>query len=206
MVRHPEIDQPEIAPLSAILAETIADEVVTLGELIERLARRGFGLLMMVLALPTMIPALPGSSVVVGLLYMILAGQMLVGLEQPWLPLRLRRYRLSPRAVAILRERGIPIVRRIERYSRPRPLFPNERIAARAVALAVLVVGVILFLPLPFLNTVPAIGVLLLGIGLLNRDSVFLLAGFAITIAVVSVVAFGFGTLYVLFNRLWGRQ
>jgi len=34
---------PEIEPLSAILTNTIADEVVTLGELIDRLAQRGFG-------------------------------------------------------------------------------------------------------------------------------------------------------------------
>lgn len=207
MVRHPEIRHQDVTPLSAILAETIADEIVTLGELVERLARRGFGLLMIVLALPTMIPVLPpGSSAVVGILYIILAVQMLLGLDQPWLPHRLRTYRLSPRAVTALRQRGVPVVRRIERYSRPRPLFPDERIAARAVALAVLVVGVILFFPLPFLNTIPALGILLLGIGLLNRDSVFLLAGFLITIGVTLVVAFGLGTLYALFNRLWGRQ
>jgi hypothetical protein len=206
MVRHPEVRHPEIPPLSAILAETIADEIVTVGDLVERLARRGFGLLMIVLALPTMIPVLPpGSAVAVGILYFILGGQMLVGLERPWLPLRLRRYRLSPKAVAILRHRGVPIVRRVERYSRPRPLFPNERVAARAVALAVLLIGMILILPLPFLNTLPAIGVLLLGIGLLNRDSVFLLAGFALTIAVALVVAFGLGTLYALMSRLLGR-
>lgn len=200
------VDHPEIKPLSAILGETIADEVVTLGELIDRLARRGFGLLMIALALPTMIPVLPpGSSAVIGLLYIVLAVQMLIGLDQPWLPARARRYRLSARTITALRHRGVPVVQRIERYSRPRPLFPNDRIAARAVALAMLVVGVILFFPLPFLNTLPALGVLLLGIGLLNRDSIFLLTGFLITIAVVLVIGFGLGTLYALLNRLLGR-
>ncbi|HXF82916.1 MAG TPA: exopolysaccharide biosynthesis protein [bacterium] len=199
-------DHPTVRPLSAILAETIADEVVTLGELIDRLARRGFGLLMIALALPTMIPVLPpGSSGVIGLLYIILAVQMLIGLHQPWLPGRARRYRLGPRAIAALRLRGVPLVRRIERYSRPRPLFPDDRLAARAVAVAVLIVGIVLFFPLPFLNTVPALGVLFLGIGLLNRDSIFLLIGFLITIGVVIVVAFGLSTLYALLHRLWRR-
>ena len=200
MIAHPEVE-----PLSAILAETIADQIVTLGELVDRLARRGFGLLMIVLALPTMIPILPpGSSAVIGLLYVILAIQMLIGLDQPWLPLRARRYRLSSRAVIALRHRGVPVLRRIERYSRPRPIFVDDRIAARAVALAVLVLGIVLFFPLPFLNTVPALAVLLLGIGLLNRDVVFLLAGFLLTASVVLIIVFGLSTLYALFNRLFG--
>lgn len=199
------IARSEVEPLSTILAQTIADEVVTLGELLDRMARRGFGLLMIVLALPTMIPILPpGSSAAIGLLYIILAVQMLIGLDQPWLPPRARRYRLSPRAVVALRYRGLAVVRRIERYSRPRPLFVDDRITARAVALGVLVLGVVLFFPLPFLNTVPALAVLLLGIGLLNRDSVFLLAGFLLTTAVVLIIVFGLSTLYGLFNRLLG--
>jgi len=164
------IARSEVEPLSTILAQTIADEIVTLGELVDRMARRGFGLLMIVLALPTMIPILPpGSSAVIGLLYVILAIQMLIGLDQPWLPLRARRYRLSSRAVIALRHRGVPVLRRIERYSRPRPIFVDDRIVARAVALAVLVLGIVLFFPLPFLNTVPALAVLLLGIGILRR-------------------------------------
>ena len=200
MIAHPEVE-----PLSAILAETIADQIVTLGELVDRLARRGFGLLMIVLALPTMIPILPpGSSAVIGLLYVILAIQMLIGLDQPWLPLRARRYRLSSRAVIALRHRGVPVLRRIERYSRPRPIFVDDRIVARAVALAVLVLGIVLFFPLPFLNTVPALAVLLLGIGLLNRDVVFLLAGFLLTASVVLIIVFGLSTLYALFTRLFG--
>ena len=200
MIAHPEVE-----PLSAILAETIADQIVTLGELVDRLARRGFGLLMIVLALPTMIPILPpGSSAVIGLLYVVLAIQMLIGLDQPWLPLRARRYRLSSRAVIALRHRGVPVLRRIERYSRPRPIFVDDRIVARAVALAVLVLGIVLFFPLPFLNTVPALAVLLLGVGLLNRDVVFLLAGFLLTASVVLIIVFGLSTLYALFNRLFG--
>jgi len=196
----------EAEPLSAILAETIADEIVTLGELIDHLARRGFGLLMIVLALPTMIPVLPpGSAAAIGLLYVVLAIQMLIGLEEPWLPLRLRRYRLGPRAITALQERGVPLLRRLERFSRPRPFFVDERITTRGVALIVLVLGIVLFFPVPFLNTLPALAVLLLGIGLLNRDALFLLGGFLLAVVVLLIIAFGLGTLYALFNRLLGR-
>jgi hypothetical protein len=46
---------------------------------------------------------------------------------------------------------------------------------------------------------------MLMGIGLLNRDGVFVAAGLLITTAVLLVIGFGIGTLYALFNRLFGR-
>ncbi|MDQ7843821.1 MAG: exopolysaccharide biosynthesis protein [Armatimonadota bacterium] len=193
-------------PLSAILAETVADEDVTLGELLDRLARRGFGVLMIALALPTLIPVLPpGTAAFIGLLYIILAVQMLIGLNEPWLPARLRRYRLSYRTIAALRERGVPLLRRIERFSRPRLLFLDDRITARAVAAVVLVLGIVLLSPVPFLNTLPAVAVLLLGIGQLNRDAVFLLAGLLLGVVVALIIVFGVGSLYALFNLLRRR-
>lgn len=197
---------PEVEPLSEILSETIADEIVTLGELVDRLHRRGFGLVMIVLALPTLIPILPpGSAATIGALYILLSVQMLIGLDRVWLPRRARSYRLRARAVRALRQRGVPFLRRIERFSRPRSVLVDERIIARLVALAVFVLGVVLLSPLPFLNTLPALAVLILGIGLLNRDGVFLAIGFLLAAAILLIVAFGLGGLIALFNHLVGR-
>lgn len=197
----------ELEPLSTILLDELTeDETVTLGELRDRLARRGFGLLMIVLALPTLIPVLPpGSAAFIGLLYILLSLQMLFGRDEPWLPARLSRFRLSARTITALRSRGVPFLRRVERFSRPRPLLVDERIASRVVALVVLLLGIVLLTPLPFLNTLPALAVMLMGIGLLNRDGMFIAAGLLITTAVLLIIGFGIGTLYALFNRLFGR-
>ena len=198
----------ELEPLSAILLDELTeDETVTLGELRDRLARRGFGLFMIVLALPTLIPILPpGSAAIIGLLYILLSLQMLFGKDEPWLPKRLSRYRLSARAIAALRTRGIPFLRRIERFSRPRPIRLDDRVVSRGVALVVLLLGVILLTPLPFLNTLPALAVLFMGIGLLNRDRVFIAAGLLLTVVVLLAIGFGLGTLYALINRLLRRS
>lgn len=207
-VKHPGVspEAPTPEPLSAILLKELTeDETVTLGELRDRLARRGFGLLMVVLALPTLIPVLPpASAALIGMLYILLSLQMLFGRTMPWLPARVSRIRLSGRTIAALRDRGVPFLRRIERFSRPRPLLVDERIAARAVAGVVLLLGIILFTPLPFLNTLPALAVMLMGIGLLNRDGVFIAAGLLITTAVLLVAGASVGTLYALLGRLFG--
>ncbi|MBI2201912.1 MAG: exopolysaccharide biosynthesis protein, partial [Armatimonadetes bacterium] len=63
-------DHPAVKPLSGILEDLLReDESVTVGEITDRVARRGFGLFMIVLALPTLIPVLPpGSAATIGLL------------------------------------------------------------------------------------------------------------------------------------------
>jgi len=198
----------DVEPLSAILLDELTeDETVTLGELRDRLARRGFGLLMIVLALPTLIPVLPpGSAAVIGLLYVLLSLQMLFGKDEPWLPARLGRYRLSAKAITALRKRGIPFLQRIERFSRPRLLPIDDRIASRGVAVIVLLLGIVLVPPFPFLNTLPALAVLIMGVGLLNRDGLFIAIGALLTATVIVVAGFQVGTLVALINRLLQRQ
>lgn len=197
----------QLKPLSSILEETLrADPEVTVGELTDRVARRAFGLLMIVLALPTMIPILPpGSAATIGLLYIILSVQMLIGLEHPWLPAGVRHYRLSTRMLESLQRRGIPFLHRVERFSRPRPILLDERIVTRIVAVVVFLLGIVLFSPLPFFNTIPALTVLVLGVGLLNRDGIFVVAGLIMATTVLAVVAFGAGTLVALANWLLER-
>lgn len=195
-------DHSAVKPLSGILEDLLReDESVTVGEITDRVARRGFGLFMIVLALPTLIPVLPpGSAAAIGLLYIILAVQMLIGLERPWLPRRARAFRLSDRAVASLRNRGVPLLRRIERFSRPRAMMLDERIVLRLVAAVLLVLGVILLSPLPFLNTLPALSALILGVGLLNRDGVFLLVGVLLAVLVLTIIWYGLEALYNLLS------
>jgi hypothetical protein len=195
----------DVRPLSDVVADTLhGDEAITVGELADRVQRRGFGLLMIILALPTLIPILPpGVAVIVGTLYMLLGIQMLWGLSHPWLPARVRGYRLTGRRLRTLRVRGVPLLRTLERLSRPRPLPVDERILIRGIAVIMVVLGLVLVLPIPFLNTLPAMSVLVLGIGLLNRDALFVVAGLALATGVILIIVFGAGILFALYQ--WAR-
>lgn len=192
----------EIPSLSSILEGALTragSRPLRLGDLLDQTAERGFGLLMLLLGLPMLIPVLPpGSSTVVGPIYAVFAIQMLRGSGRPWLPRSLQDRVLSPRAVHILRDRGLPMIRAIERWSRPRRFWPGERVGVRIVAVATLVMGVILLGPFPFLNTPPAVAVMLLGVALLNRDVVFLLAGLAVAAVSVGILLVTVGLLVSL--------
>ena len=192
--------------LSAIIAEALGDEEVTVGELADRAAQHGFGLLMIVLSLPTLFPALPpGLAPFVGFLYVVLAAQMLIGLERPWLPARVRHYRLSARAKQMLRQRGVPFLRRVEQFTRPRQLWIPDVVLTRIVAIAVLLLGIALFNPLPFFHLLPALTVMILGFGLINRDALFLAGGLALTAGAAAVAVVGAEKLAALLHWFRGR-
>lgn len=88
--------------LSAVLRVALHSDAdgVTVGEIADRTADRGYGLLLVLLALPTLIPVLPpGASALVGLLATLIGAQLLISLPRPWLPGRIRRRRLFPKSL-----------------------------------------------------------------------------------------------------------
>jgi len=191
-------------PVSEVLDHLLATEQqITVGDVFGRVAGRGFGLLMILLGLPMLIPVLPpGASAIVGPIYMLLAFQLAVGFDRPWLPRWLRRRRLSPGTVEGLRRKGVPLVRRLERYSRPRFRVLNNPVMVRAAAVVVLFMGLILLSPAPFLNTLPAIAVMVIGAGLLRDDGLFLLGGSILGVIVLGIFVAAVGLIVAAFDGL----
>lgn len=187
--------------IDAILRDA-GEGSLTIGDLVACTGERGFGLMMVILGLPMLIPILPpGSSTIVGPIYAIFAVQMLRGSHCPWVPRGLRDRVLSAAAVRILRERGVPMIRAAERWSRPRGVWGAERLVLRLVGIMVLIMGLILLGPFPLLNTPPAISVMLMGIGLLNNDVLFLLMGFLVGGVSIGILGLSVEIIVTLFRH-----
>ena len=188
-----QLSEPRLSEIFARTLDANADGVVVLGEVLDKAGDRGYGFLLILLAIPAFIPILPpGTSGVLGALMSIVALQMLVGLKQPWFPKRWRNKVLSPKVVQALQTRGVAILRQIERVSHPRGRrFTRNGVILRLSALVVIGLALVLSSPMPFMNTLPALGVLLIGVGLANHDLYFLSAGWGIGIVVALIVALG---------------
>lgn len=178
------------------LADAAGPDGLTLGEIRDRLDERSFGLMILVLAVPCLVPALYGVPQVVGIPILILAGQLLMGRSEPWLPDALLRRR-APKAW-LERMAGFAEKRMgwFERLSRPRLTAFACGAGERFAAVFIIVATVAIVLPL--MNTVPSIGLALIAVGLIQRDGLFVLGGavvatlWALAIAVVAAgVAYG---------------
>jgi hypothetical protein len=166
----------------------------TVGDLVDRLERRGFGPILIALSGFLLLPTgmIPGAPAVVGLLMLLTGGQMLFGLRTPWLPGRLREIEAPTGLMNAAVRRTRPMVHRLRWLvaARLSPLVENA-VMARAIALGVMCAGLIVipFGFIPFLPFVVSLPVLCFGVGLAARDGLFALAGFAAFAPVIWMLA-----------------
>ncbi len=176
---------------SALLLGVVAEhagERFSLRELLDRLGERSYGLLLLVLAVPNLLPNIPGINTLFGLLLMLVAIQMAAGLPRPWLPAVLLRRTFPQAGLAQAIARILPHLRRAERLLRPRWLRMSSAAAERLLGVLCLALGLVIALPLPFANWLPAFAVTVTAFGLAERDGVVLAAGMALGGVVLAVV------------------
>ena len=171
------------APLSQLLRAHLApgrSPRLTVGELLDLSGQHAYGLLFAALALPAFIPVLPwGTAAAIGALYVVLGLQRFIGLPRPWLPRRVRSVVISSRMATFLLDKALPVLERLERRSARRLRVATTEPVGRAAGLAVALLGLLMLSPLPFLNSLPALLVLVIGLGFLKEDGLYLVAGAA---------------------------
>ena len=192
--RHQDDVSRDLARLLRRLADDGGEEGLTLHQIRDRLDERAYGLLILILSLPCLVPGLYGVPQAVGVIIILVAAQLLIGREEPWLPHWVLTLRAKGRWLTAMADFAETRLGWIERVSRPRLLMfatgAGERMAAAFMILATLTIV------LPFTNTVPSIALLLLSIGLIQRDGVFVLGGEAVATGWLTLLgALGVGLL-----------
>jgi hypothetical protein len=161
----------DAAPISRIVSEVAAafpGERITLGEMAEAFGDRAFGLLLLLLLLPGL---LPGMASVFGVPLLVLGVQMGLGLRVPRLPGVLARQSIKRSDLLLLASASTKWLKHVERYVRPRPGFFTGRIGERIIGWLTAYVAIMLILPGPGTNGPPAFGNMVMALGLLEHDS-----------------------------------
>jgi hypothetical protein len=181
-------------------------EAPTLGSLVALFREKSFALIFILLL---GVPALPlptgGATHVFEVIAALLALELISGRDEIWLPRRWAGIELAgPRRQRFL-ESLMRMIRRLERLSRPRGrLLFNHRLTSVLFGTLVLVLSVAAFLAPPFtgLDTLPALGAVLISLGVLLEDAAVVIvgliagaAGIALEILLGSVAIQGLGSL-----------
>ena len=178
-------------PVSAILngiAQHEADRI-SMGELTERFGGRAMGALLFVFGLACMLPLPPGGTTIFGIPLLFLAPQLVFGAEAPWLPQRVRQRTIAVSDLKSGLPRLVGWLRRVEAVSKPRLVFLFSPWGQRAIGLVCALLALVLILPIPLGNILPALAVTVLSFSLIQRDGVIALVGYALAITSASVLA-----------------
>jgi hypothetical protein len=184
-----------IGALEQIAAEA-GEEGMSLGEFVDALGERAFGIILFAMALPVSIPFLYGVPQVMALPMMALSAQMVMGRGEPWLPTRFKASRLEKRGLVRMATAGRKWFGWLEALARPRLSALSGPTAERLVGLVFVMFCTSILIPLPATNSTPGIALAIAALGLLTRDGLLVLGGLLLGIAWITLLI----TLFVIFG------
>jgi hypothetical protein len=201
---------------AATQATTLSDELEqwltgegekTLGTLVETFGEKSFAILFVLLL---GVPALPaptgGATHVFEVIAALVALELLAGRRTVWLPKRWLGLHLGGERQQRFLNSLMRFIRRLERFSRPRLVFLfHHRLSDVGFGLLVIGGSVAAFVAPPFsgLDTLPALGVVLVSLGVLLEDALIAAAGTILGIVGVALdIVLGAAALHGLKSLL----
>lgn len=169
------------------LLNRIQEQPLTFGDLLAETAESSFLLLIALLAAPFLIPLPPGFTTVPCLVSLILTMQMLLGRRSLWLPQRLKQIQFSQNTAAPLLQILEKVTHILDTCTRPRfSLILRHPLAWQLNGLLLSWLMLLLMAPLPFTNPIISGNILLMAIGMLEKDGLLLCIAYGLAIVITA--------------------
>jgi len=176
-------------------ARELPPDQTTIRDMVSALGDRGLGVLIAVFALPNILPsAVPFGNVPTGILPLVFAVQLMLGADHLILPDFLARRKIGTHWLKSLTPRIASVLSWIEALLRPRMTWVTVPRAERFVGAIAMILAAVSTLPIPFGHNLPALGLVLIGLGLIERDGLAIVIGSAIGLigtVLLALVVFG---------------
>lgn len=175
---------------------------VTLAAILEGFHERGFGFFLLIMGLFCIIPVPTfGLKSLVCLPMAFLTIQQAMGRHTLWLPKIFTKQVIKEEIFDAFIDHSLTWTRKLENVAKPRMPFMTQGLQSRLIGITGTFMIACIIIPLPFTNTVPAIGIILMAVGVLMRDGLAILSGMILG-TVYSAVWFGlffyFGQKFVI--------
>ena len=183
---------------------SVQDDRVRLGDFIDALGHRAFGLAILIFALANIVIShVPGISTILSFPIILISLQMVAGAHRPWLPKAIADRELKRETLEKIVARSCAVLHKVEVFIKPRLLFLVMR-TDRMLGVACLIFSIVLALPILFGNWLPAWALALVALGMIERDGLLILGGIAVGIG---GVAYAFTFFHVALQALhWALQ
>lgn len=174
-------------------------ETVSLAQIIALAEEKVFGVILILLSLPSALP-IPaiGYSVPFGILIFAVASQLVIGRKKLWLPASWQRKTLKTEKAQGILKKGLPWLEKIEAIAHPRfPIVCQSQAGRTVMGLSICLMAISMTCPIPGTNTLPAIGVFLTAFGLQEDDGLISAGGIALSLLIAILMV---SVIYVFFN------
>jgi hypothetical protein len=208
----PKLPPPRPSPedrltLSDLLQASVDGEepFISVGEFVRRLSVRGLAPVVLAMGFLNLFSVIPGSSTIMGLPLVFLGISLMIGARSLWLPLRVRSHEIPRERLKAAVDKVLPYVHRLERLAHPR-LWPGyDAVLDRLFGLFVFCFAVVICLPVPFGNMVPALAIILTALGFMARDGAWVVAGMFVATLAAGIIIGVAGAIAVAGSSIFGR-
>ena len=154
---------------------------LSIQEITTAVGEKGFGLLLVVLSLPSALPVpAPGYSTPFGIVIALVALQLSFSRRTLWLPRMLANIRIKPKLAHSMLSSASNFLLKIEYYIKPRQRWIRSRLGQLGLSIVIIIMAFLMMLPVPLTNTFPAIVIFIIGVGLAEEDGLLALGAFFI--------------------------
>ncbi len=183
--------------LSEILRDIAGDhsrDRIFVRDLLGVMQDRAIATLLFVFAVPNVLPTPPGTSSVLGTPLIFLSAQLMLGFR-PWLPDIITARSMARRDFASVVAQAGPWLVKAEGLLQPRLEVLAHPSVQRVVGALCFALAMILVLPIPLGNMLPALAICIFSLGILARDGLWIIAG---VVTAIVAVAISSGVVYAL--------
>jgi hypothetical protein len=178
-------------PTSEILESLAASSQpsVTVGDVFGAMRTRAHGIALILFALPEAVPLpIPSLSLVLGIPLVLVAAHLILFGEGSGLPRRATSAKIPTSGVRALARFAVPVLRTLEFMTTPRWRTIADH--QRAIGVVCLYLSLVLLAPFPFVNFAPALCLIGIALGMVQRDGAVIAIGVAATIVLTVTIGF----------------
>ena len=188
------------------LADNHNRKKISLGEIKAGLHERGFGVLFIVFSLPLLVP-LPiptGLGTALSVPIFFFAWQLIINVDSPWLPKWVLEKELNIKTFRKIVEKTQGILKFVEKFLKERlPAVSDSRRFEIFIGIFIMLLNIPIAVPFPLSNTLPAVSIIVISFGMIEKDGLMILIGkligiisWLVCIAIAFALFYGANAVY----------
>jgi len=189
-----EAPPPRVSEDLRRLLDLAGGQAMEVGTILRHTRGRGLQVISIILCLPFLSPvSVPFLSIPFGVAIAI-CGLRVALRHEPWLPSFVMTRSIPFAVLEKMLRFGIAAHTKLEKFLRPRWAaaavgHPAQMAAGITIALAAIMLSLPIPPPFPLTNTIPGFAIILLSLGLLERDGLVIVVGYVLTALAAVYVA-----------------
>ncbi len=174
---------------------------ISILEINQILGRNAIQLLVALFATPMLLPvtAFPGLSQITSFVLILLLSQLIIGNRIIWLPSRVKNYKIDNNFLQKILQIIFKYRDKFSNFIKPRMIFLSTKNFNKFHYFYLIFIVLVMALPIPapFANTIPALSIILITFGIIEREGASIIIGYL----------FGFlGTAYMVLMIILGKE